>query len=80
MSQTHSVDSHYYSVPRAFQPSDPLWDGKGCGPTNTCCSFNHPPWFVKNLPSPTTDDVEMRLCGPDTSGTTPIELVELYVQ
>ena len=28
----------------------------------------------------TTDDVEMRLCQTDTSGTTLIELVELYVQ
>ena len=75
-----ALSSHYNSVPQAFQPSDPLWDGKGCGPTNTCCSFNHPPWFIKNLPSPTTDNVEMRLCRPDSSGTTPIELVELYVQ
>ena len=64
-----------------FYPSDPLWDGKGCGPTNTCCSFNHPPWFTKHLPSPTTDDVEMRLCSPHiTDGTTPIEIVELYIQ
>ena len=63
-----------------FYPSDPLWDGKGCGPTNTCCSFNHPPWFTKHLPSPTTDDVEMRLCRPENNGSTPIEIVELYVQ
>ena len=69
--------SHFMLI---FYPSDPLWDGKGCGPTNTCCSFNNPPWFVKNLPSPTTDDVEMRLCRPDTNGSTPIEIVELYVQ
>ena len=75
-----ALSSHYGNVAQAFQPSDPLWDGKGCGPTNTCCSFNHPPWFIKNLPSPTTDDVEMRLCRPATDGTTPIEIVELYVQ
>ena len=68
------------SVPPTLQPADPLWDGKGCGPTNTCCSFNNPPWFTKHLPSPTTDDVEMRLCQPGTPGSTPIELVELYVQ
>ena len=28
---------------RIFVPLDPLWDGDGCGPTNACCSFNHPP-------------------------------------
>ena len=26
------------------------------------------------------DNVEMRLCKPDGSGSTPIEIVELYVQ
>ena len=71
----------YSTVPRALQPSDPLWDGKGCGPASTCCSFNTPPWFVKDLPSPTTDDVEMRVCQPTSGhGSTPIEIVELYVQ
>ena len=77
-----ALSSYYNSVPWTFQPSDPLWDGKGCGPTNICCSFNHPPWFVKNLPSPTTDDVEMRSCQPSNNGdgSTPIEIVELYVQ
>ena len=23
-----------------FYSDDPLWDGAGCGPLNTCCSFN----------------------------------------
>ena len=45
-----------------LQPADPLWDGKGCGPTNTCCSFNTPPWFVKDLSSATTDNIEMHGC------------------
>ena len=70
-------NSRYQSI---FVPLDPLWDGKGCGPTNACCSFNHPPWFVKDLSSHTTNDIEMRLCRGDSSGTTPIEIVELYVQ
>ncbi len=29
----------------------------------TCCEFNNPPWFCKQLPQPTTDDIELRLCG-----------------
>ena len=71
----------YATVPySALQPSDPLWDGRGCGPASTCCSFNTPPWFVKDLPSPTTDSVEMRVCRPSSDGSTPIEMVELYVQ
>ena len=75
-----ALSTNYANVPRAFQPADPLWDGEGCGPTNVCCSFNHPPWFIKHLPSPTTDDVEMRVCRGDSSGSTPFEIVELYVQ
>ena len=47
--------SMYYS-------NDPLWDGTGCGVYSTCCSFNTPPWFVKELPQATTNDIEMRLC------------------
>ena len=76
--------STHYSSHRGLQLADPLWDGKGCGNSNTCCSFPGsgvtPPWFVKDLPSSTTDNIEMRLCRPDSSGTTPIEIVELYVQ
>ena len=37
-----------------FYSDDPLWDGAGCGPQSTCCSFNNPPWFYKQLPQPTT--------------------------
>ena len=41
---------------------DPLWDGTGCGHNNNCCSFNHPPWFYKELSSSTSDSIEMRVC------------------
>ena len=36
-----------------YHPDDPLWDGQGCGSTSTCCEFNNPPWFCKQLPQPT---------------------------
>ena len=59
-----------------------LWDGHGCGRLNTCCSFNNPPWFMKELPSSTSDDIEMRLCTDQSRGDEDInfETVELYVQ
>ena len=64
--------------------NDPLWDGEGCGPTNTCCYDSqrevNPPWFVKTLSSPTSDNIEMRMCRPNHSGSTPFEIVEFYVQ
>ena len=63
-----------------FYPDDPLWDGKGCSASSTCCSFNSLPYFTKQLPSPTTDDIEARICLLDAGDDTPIEFIELYVQ
>ena len=65
-----------------FYPNDPLWDGQGCGRLNTCCSFNNPPWFMKELPSPTRDGIEMRLCADQarTDEDITFEITELYVQ
>jgi hypothetical protein len=61
---------------------DPLWDGAGCGPLNTCCSFNNPPWFSKQLPQPTADDIEMRVCRDQdySDENIAIEIVEIFVQ
>ena len=66
-----------------FFSDDPLWDGAGCGSTTTCCEFNSPPWFCKQLDGPTTDGIEIRLCGDESARSnedTPIELIEIYVQ
>ena len=71
---------------RMFYGDDPLWDGAGCGPLNTCCSFNNPPWFYKQLPQPTTDDIEFRLCTSSKWGSGVfnedvfIEIIDIYVQ
>ena len=66
----------------AWYLDDPLWDGQGCGGTNTCCSLHNPPWFCKDLPEPTTEDIELRLCGFSTNyyHSANIEQVELYIQ
>ena len=64
-----------------FYPEDPLWDGQGCGGTSTCCEFNNPPWFCKQLPQPTIDDIELRLCDDQDilNEDTPIEMVEVSI-
>ena len=71
--------NHYQFI---FYEDDPLWDGQGCGQFNTCCSWNSPPWFMKQLSSPTTDNIEMRLCAnsPRSDEDITFESVELYVQ
>ena len=65
-----------------FYPDDPLWDGSGCGETSTCCQFNNPPWFCKELSELTLADIELRSCGDQHLGdeNVALELVELYVQ
>ena len=64
-----------------FYP-EPLWDGDGCGPTSTCCEFNNPPYFCKQLPEATTDDIEVRICASESLDLedTLIDLVEVFVQ
>ena len=59
----------------------PLWDGAGCV-SGSCCTFNSPPWFCKNLATTTTDDIELRTCLDEvvSNEDTPFETVELYVQ
>ena len=65
-----------------YPDGDALWDGQGCGPTSSCCTFNSPPWFNVQLPSLTTDDIEVRICSNHgtTVDDTPIQLLELYVK
>ena len=65
-----------------FYGDDPLWDGAGCGQYSTCCYWNSPPWFRKEISPPTSDDIEMRLCTDQNSDDEDInfEVLELYVQ
>ena len=61
--------------------SDPLWDGQQC--EGQCCSNGRtPPWFSVTLTTPTSDDIEVRICGTESTinEDTPIEIMELYVQ
>ncbi len=63
---------------------DRLWDGASCDPIDSrpCCQFNNPPWFFKQLASPTTADIEMRVCVNEARSNEDIriEQLEIYVQ
>ena len=65
-----------------FFSTDTLWDGEDCLPSSMCCSQHNPPYFIKQLPTPTTDDIEARVClhNPSSYANIAVELVELYVQ
>ena len=68
------VQQHYYF-------NDPLWDGEGCEGENECCDRGGP-WFCKQLPQLTRDDIEVRVCtnsaGSDEDAV--LEQIELYIQ
>ena len=59
--------------------TDPLWDGTDC----LCCVSDNPPWFYKQLPQPTTDDIEMRVCKNentyDSNENIAIKVVNIYI-
>ena len=70
-----------YSPSNKIFYTDPLWEGKGCSPTNFCCSNSGMPWFCKTLKEPTVDDIEVRNChnSPSSDEDTAISQIELYV-
>ena len=84
--QNYFCESGLTSWPQnygVFYPNgDPLWDGQGCGPTSSCCTFNSPPWFNVTLSAPTTDYIEVRICASEgiRDEDSPIQLIELYVK
>ena len=65
-----------------FYGADPLWDGAGCCQYNTCCSWNSPPWSLKNISTPTSDGIEMRMCTNQVRSNEDINFqsLEIYVQ
>lgn len=60
--------------------NDTLWDGKMClGHEGPCCKHSTLPWFIKNLPTPTSATIELRLCTDEDSDEENIGLEGLSV-
>ena len=80
------VGDHYYCetgsrtrVEQRYYFDDPLWDGEGCEGENECCDRGGP-WFCKQLPQPTQDDIELRVCTNNNNEDAALEKIELYIQ
>ena len=71
--------TNHFSEGHLF-PNDRLWDGLQCE-GNCCTGSKSPPWFSVQLPGPTNDTLEVRICGDESTGNedTPVELLKLYV-
>ena len=62
---------------------DPLWDGKQCGLIEKpCCLAPGIPWFHKTFDLPTTDYIELRVCGDQDvfDEDIPVGFYEIYVK
>ena len=81
--QPSFVGNDYYC--EIGSDSDPVWDGEGCnGREVPCCQRlrDNSGWFVKDLSTPITDDIEVRLCTDELQSNENfgLESFELYVQ
>ena len=75
------VGQDYYCDVDTFTHADRLWDKYDCQPgAEACCQEGQ--WFCKDLPQPTTDDIEFRLCADEGRANEDvyIEQVDIYVQ
>ena len=68
----------------SLKPADPLWDGLSCLATEgPCCTQGTgPPWFCRNITTPTTENLAIRLMADQHWGDEDITVhsYELYVQ
>ena len=80
------VGNHYYceSAPTSdsLYVSDPLWDGQHCnGLEGPCCNSTKLPWFMKALNQSSSDDIEVRACCLQLSGSiVSVDILEIFVK
>ena len=68
-----------------YTSTNPVWDGQGCiAVDEPCCQRPSVPMFCKELPEPTTDDIEVRLCtdeyGLSFHEYVAVEMIKLYIE
>ena len=61
---------------------DPLWDGRGCSASNSCCAQPSLPWFYRQIPLTSNDNVEARICYDQAFADEAVLVkeIQLYVQ
>lgn len=61
----------------------PLWDGNTlCTNNENCCAPHSGPWFYTALDTPTSNNIEVRICGDQSINDedNPVGLIEVYTQ
>ena len=78
------VGKDYFCDTGSEDHDNPLWNRGSCVTMNTCSTSNSPspPWFYRDLPHTTTEDIEMRVCLDEgrSNEDIAIEAIEIYVQ
>ena len=77
-----SANPNSYSSLKLFT-EDTIWDGKGCHNNEApCCKHPNLPWFYKAFDTATDDDIEIRICGDESTSNeeTPVSLYEVFVK
>ena len=76
----NSVDKS--GIPGFLYSSDKLWDGQQCSNEGACCTRESLPWFSVTLPNPVNENIEVRICGNDSSDNSdaPVEQLDIYIQ
>jgi len=62
--------------------SDPLWDGYECYGGDNCCNQPNMPWFYRQIPLTSHEDLEARVCYDQSFGDEGVlvKKLQLYVQ
>ena len=77
------VGSDYFCEGAGGNWNDLLWDGNGCSSDETlCCSAPGLPWFHRDYSSNTTDYIELRVCGDESTSNedVPVSFYEIYIK
>ena len=78
------VNKDYFCDTGSEDHNNPLWNRGSCVAMNTCSSYNSPspPWFYRDLPHTTTEDIEIRVCVDEgrSNEDIAIETIEIYIQ
>lgn len=69
------------AVPAQLYEDDALWDGTGCGDYNECCDRQrNQEYFCTDLPTSTTDAIEVRICADQKDEEIHLQQLELFVK
>ena len=74
-------DNYFCDRANQFQ-LESVWTGESCASDDPCCSFHNPPYFSVQLPTATTNRIELRICIDEPLGNEQVLVLftEMYVQ